>query len=179
MKTPEQVIIPLSKTRILWLFLLSLLFVVLGLWFLLSPPDIKHPILGNSQLIFLTGLSSAFFFSIMAVMYLKKLFQRSPGIIINSEGITDNSSGVAAGFIKWDDLEKISVMELRKQKLLMLYVHNPQYYISRQRNAIKRKIMQINHKSFATPISISTNGLHCKFDELYDLVDQYMSHRQI
>ena len=68
---------------------------------------------------------------------------------------------------------------IAQAKLLMLYVHNPQYYIERQRNGIKRKIMQINYKSFATPISISTNGLRCKFEELHSVLKRYMAQSRL
>ena len=175
MNTQDVIIIPLSKTRISWFFIGSLFFTALGIWFITAPPEIRHPLLGNSTLIFVAGLSSLLLFGIMSVLYAVKLFQKAPGLIIDQAGITDNASGISAGLIRWEDLEKISVMELRKQKLLMLYVHNPQYYIERQRNGIKRKIMQINYNSFATPISISTNGLRCKFEELHTVLKHYMA----
>ena len=68
----------------------------------------------------------------------------------------------------------IGVVEVQKQKLLMLYVQNPQEYIRSQKNAFKRTIMQINYKSYSTPISIGVHGLKCNFDELHALLKQYM-----
>ena len=179
MNTQDAIVIPISKTKIFLLFFGSLFFVILGIWFVTSPPEIRHPVLGNRTLIFIAGLSSLLLFGIMTILYAIKLFQKAPGLIIDQTGITDNASGISAGLIRWEDLEKIAVMELRKQKLLMLYVHNPQYYIERQRNGIKRKIMQINYRSFATPISISTNGLRCKFDELHRILKQYMAQSRL
>ncbi len=115
MVTDEVIIIPLSKKRIFWLFLGSLFFAVLGIWFVTAPPEIRHPILGNRTLIFIAGLSSLVLFGLTTILYAVKLFQRSPGLIIDKVGITDNASGISAGLIRWEDLEKISVLELRKQ----------------------------------------------------------------
>ena len=179
MKTPEEVIIPVSRTRITLMLLGSLIFVSMGLWFMISPPELQNPIFGNKSALFILGLLAVLFFGISAILLIIKLFEQKPGLVIGREGILDNSSSVAAGLIKWEDLMDIGVIEVQKQKLLMLYVQNPHEYIKRQKSAIKRKIMQINYKSYSTPISISTNGLGCKFDELHDLVKQYMAQARL
>ena len=54
----------------------------------------------------------------------------------------------------------------------MLIVNNPEQYISRQTNVIKRKAMQINFKRFGSPISISANGLQCKFEDLQNIFEK-------
>lgn len=174
MQIHEEVVIPLSKTKISLLLLGSVAFVLLGLWLLLFTPEIKHPLFGNKTALIIAALLAIVFFGTTAVINLIKLVQRTPGLVIGRDGIYDNSSAVTAGLIKWEDLQDIGVMEIQKQKLLMLYVQNPHEYISSQKNAIKRKIMQINYKTYSTPISISTNGLQCKFDELHALLKQYL-----
>ena len=174
MQIHEEVVIPLSKTKISLLLLGSVAFVLLGLWLLLFTPEIKHPFFGNKTVLFIAALLAIVFFGTTTVINIRKLIQRTPGLIIGRDGIYDNSSAVTAGLIKWEDLQDIGVLEIQKQKLIMLYVQNPQEYIKSQKNAIKRKIMQINHKTYSTPISISTNGLQCKFDELYELLKQYL-----
>ena len=174
MQIHEEVIIPLSKTQISLLFFGSVLFVLLGLWLLVFTPEINHPLFGNKTAINVAALMAIVFFGAAAVFYIRKLVQRTPGLVIGRDGIYDNSSAVTAGLIKGEDLQDIGVMEIQKQKLLMLYVQNPQEYIRSQKNAIKRKIMQINYKTYSTPISISTNGLQCKFEELHALLKQYL-----
>lgn len=89
-----------------------------------------------------------------------------PGLIIDQTGLTDNSSGVSAGRILWSDIADISVIEIHRQKLIMLQVTNPQDYIDKQKSEFKRKMMQMNYKVYGTPLSITSNGLHISFDEL-------------
>jgi hypothetical protein len=89
-----------------------------------------------------------------------------PGLIIDQTGLTDNSSGVSAGQVLWSDIEAISVIEIHRQKLIMLKVRNPQEYIDKQTSGFKRKMMQINFKLYGTPLSITSNGLKISFEEL-------------
>jgi hypothetical protein len=56
------------------------------------------------------------------------------------------------------------------QKFLMIFVTNPDKYISRQTNVLKRKTAEINYKSYGSPISLSTNTLKCNFDELKNIL---------
>jgi hypothetical protein len=54
----------------------------------------------------------------------------------------------------------------------MFIVNNPQDYIDRQTNALKKKGMQMNLNSYGSPISISANSLTTNFDNLYELLQQ-------
>ena len=113
--------IALSKKRIIFLLLGSLLFTVAGCWFLFAPPQMKIPPFA----IRIIGLASVLFFGATAVTGSRKLFQQKIGLIIDQEGITDCSSGVSAGFIPWDDIVKIEILTLHNQKFLMLMTKTP------------------------------------------------------
>lgn len=104
-------------------------------------------------------------------MMLKKLADHKPGLIISNEGITDNSSGVSAGFIPWTDVVAIDETQVYNQKFINVIVKNPQDYIDRESNAFKRKMMQVNHKSYRTLIGISANALQYDYAELKSLLE--------
>jgi hypothetical protein len=144
----------------------SLAFVAIGVGFVISPPTIAHSYLSNSTTITITGLASIIFFGLCAYFLSKKLPDNKPGLIIDPTGLTDNSSGVAAGKVLWEDIEEISVMQIQRQKLIMLQVSNPQVYIDKQTSGFKRKMMQLNYKMYGTPLSINSNGLKISFDAL-------------
>jgi hypothetical protein len=57
------------------------------------------------------------------------------------------------------------------QRFLMFIVKNPQGYIDRETNLIKRKAMQMNFNSYGSPISISANALDTDFDRLHELLN--------
>ncbi len=167
-----QIEIPLSKKKMTLTLLGSIIFVGLGIWFLINPPKINNPIFGNPTVIFIAGLASIIFFGLVAVTIFRKLSDKKAGLIINRQGIIDNSSGVSAGLVLWTDIEEIKISNVMSQKFLMFIVKNPQDYLNKATNPLKRKGMEMNYRSDGSPISISANSLHANFDDLYNLLTE-------
>ena len=92
----------------------------------------------------------------------------------SGQGIIDNSSGVSAGVVLWSDIEEIKISKVMSQKFLMFIVKNPQDYIDKVTNPLKKKTVEMNYKSFGSPISISANSLQTNFDSLYKLLTEKM-----
>jgi hypothetical protein len=173
--TTGQIEIPLSKKKLILMLIGSIGFVAAGLWFVINPPTISNPFFGNPTVIFVTGIASILFFGLCAVYIARKLPDNKPGLIIDNIGLTDNSSGVSAGQILWSDIENISVIEILRQKLIMLQVKNPQNYIDKQTSGFKRKMMQMNLNMYGTPLSITSNSLQIKFDELLNILNDHLN----
>ena len=125
MTQDEQIEIPLSKKKMLLTLFGAIIFVGLGLWFLINPPKISNLIFGNPTLIFIVGLASIIFFGLVAITIFRKFSDKKPGLIINRKGITDNSSGVSAGLIPWTDIKEIKISQVMSQKFLMFIVPSP------------------------------------------------------
>lgn len=172
--TTGQIEIPLSKKKLILMLIGSICFVAAGLWFVINPPTISNPFFGNPTVILVTGIASILFFGLCAIYIARKLPDNKPGLIIDNIGLTDNSSGVSAGQILWSDIENISVIEIHRQKLIMLQVKNPQDYIDKQTSGFKRKMMQMNFNMYGTPLSITSNSLQIKFDELLNNLNDHL-----
>ena len=168
----EIIEIPLSKKKLILTLTGAIAFVAIGCWFLIDPPQISNPVFGDPTLLFITGLVSIVFFGLVAVVAIRKLPDNKAGLTINDQGIIDNSSGVGAGLVLWSDIEEIRVSQVMNQKFMMFIVKNPQDYISRQTNTLKRKGMEMNYKSYGSPVSISANALKTDFDSLYSLLNK-------
>ncbi|MCG7280138.1 hypothetical protein MHJ94_02380 [Chryseobacterium taklimakanense] len=174
MALTEQIEIPLSKTKMTMTFFGSLAFVGLGLWFLINPPKSNYWLIGNPTLIFIAGLASVLFFGLVAITIFRKFSDKKPGLVISRQGITDNSSGVSAGLIPWKDIQEIKVSQMMSQKFLMFIVSNPQDYLDKVTNPLKRNAMKMNYKTYGSPISISSNALQTNFDDLQKLLIEKM-----
>lgn len=168
--TAQRIEIPLNKSKIVLMLVGSIALVGVGLWFVISPPTIRNSYWGDPTKLAIVGYASIVFFGFLAFIFLRKLPDQKPGLIIDETGLTDNSGGLSAGTIPWADIEDISVLEIHKNKMIMIYVKDPQEYINRQSNVIKRKLMHMNNNSYGTPISITTNGLKTSFDDLFGLL---------
>lgn len=169
MSTKLPITIPLSKGKLLLTILGAFAFVAIGFWFVLAPPSRTGSSLESTFLMVL-GLVSILFFGGIAILVIRKLFDSRPGLIINEQGLNDNSGGLSLGQILWQDIEDISVLQIQRQRLILVLVNNPQDYIDRQSKGWKRKLMAINYRQYGTPISISANGLKISFDELLKLL---------
>jgi hypothetical protein len=167
MTTKLPITIPLSKGKLLLSTLGAFAFVAIGFWFVLAPPSRTGSSLESTFLMVL-GLVAILFFGGIALLIIRKLFDPRPGLVIDERGLTDNSGGLSAGQILWEDIEDISVLQIQRQRLILILVKNPQDYLDRQSNGWKRKLMAINYRQYGTPISISTNGLKISFAALLE-----------
>lgn len=168
----QRIEIPLSKAKLVLLLFGALAFIALGLWFIIAPPVIQNSIWGGPLKIAIAGYASVIFFGLCAFFLIRKLPDNRPGLIIDEKGLEDNSSGVSGKRIPWSDISKISVIEIQRQKIILLEVKNPQEYISKQTSGFKKKIMEMNFRLYGTPLSLSSNGLKISFDELFKLLNE-------
>lgn len=162
----ERIEIGLNRKKLVLILLGSTLFVAAGLWFVINTSSVNK----DPTYVKIVGMASILFFGCIFFFTIRKLLDKKPGLIIDNSGITDNASGVSAGYISWHDVEDIRVCQVRKEKFLMIIVRNPQDYLNRQSNGLKRRIMQQNHKYYGSPVSISANTLKIGFKELEDLL---------
>lgn len=174
MTTKLPITIPLSKGKLLLTILGTFAFVAIGIWFVLAPPSTYIPFFGRAVTIVI-GIISILFFGGIAILIIRKLFDQRPGLVIDKQGLMDNSGGLSAGQILWQDIEDIQVLQIQRQRMILILVNNPQDYLDRQSNAWKRKLMAINYRQYGTPISISTNGLKISFDELLEMLKHHLA----
>lgn len=168
----EEIKIPLSKKKLYLMLVGSVIFVAIGILLISNPPKIKNPIFGNPTFIIVFSVIDILFFGLILILILKKIPENKPGFIINCEGIIDNSSGISSGLLLWKDIEEISTLNVVNQRFLMFRIKNPEEYINRQKGIIKKKGMEINYRSYGSPICISSNTLKINFDEFSVLVNQ-------
>lgn len=167
--TTGQLVVPLSKTKLILLISGAVGFVALGVW-LWSIAEYQTRY--NPLYMKAVAVTSAGFFGVCGIYGFVKLFDTAPGLIIDSEGIVDNSSGVSAGRIPWREIRGITVTSLKGQKFLTFEVENPQKYVERG-NFLKHQLNAVNLKYFGSPIQIAANSLQIRFDELHKIVVEF------
>jgi hypothetical protein len=162
MPPKDERTIPLSKFKIVILMLGAWSFVALGIW-MLTWDNPKEQLIG--------GLSVAFF-GLCGLFAIWKLLDKKPGLILNSAGLVDNTSAVAAGMVPWSDISGLALLEIKHQQMLVISVKDPQRYIERG-NAMVRAMKRANHRMCGSPVVISSHALKIDFDELQALLSQY------
>lgn len=102
---------------------------------------------------------------------IKRLTDKRPGLIVDEKGITDRSGEISAGFIPWSDIRAIKPVQVFNQSFLLFIINDPEVYINRYTNALKRKAAAANFRKYGSPVSIATNTLRYGFDELQALLN--------
>lgn len=166
----ETKVIKLSNKKFLLSITGSSIFIVLGILFIIVPELFITFLVKNTLFIIFFGVLSVLFFGfILITLIQKRLFDKKIGIEVNAEGITDNSSFVSIGLIKWEDIVSIEKSNVMSTHFLLINVKNPENYIKKAKG-IKSKLLRGNYKSYGTPISISSNFINCNFAQLEDIL---------
>lgn len=167
--------IELSKSKIVLMFLGALAFVAASIWFLTNPEKFAKVFFNLDFAVYTIAILGISFFGLIAVLLFKKIFNSKPGILINSAGITDNSSALSAGFIPWEDISAIESKRITNQKFIIIILKNPENYLEKIQNKFKQRAMQMNYKMSNSPINISANSLKISFDDLYEVLNKALS----
>ena len=165
----DRIVISLSKTKLVLLVAGAFLFVVLGLWLLeIADTQRRYPP------IYVKGVSIAAvgFFGLCGLYGLRKLFDGSPGLVLDREGIIDNSSGISAGRVFWREIRDIRVVSISGQRLLAFMVDDPEKYLAKG-NILTRYLVGWNYRRYGTPLMISSNSLKMRFDDLEKLLQEF------
>lgn len=175
----EEKKIKFSKRKLIFLLLTGIGFVIISLLFMLYPERFISFIFFNERVIKNIGYIGLPFFGLVSILLTKKLFDNKPGLIINKKGIIDNSNSSSIGLIKWSDITKISQKEVVSTKFLLVEIRNPQEYIEKA-NQIKKLLLKQNLNTYGTPITLTSVGLKCSFEELEQLIlESYNQSKQI
>ena len=175
-----ETVIALSKTKLVLLLVGALGFVAVGIWLLTLDAEFiaSQRKFNNPSLVYGLGIVGIAFFGACGYIGIKKLFQQTPGLVLNAEGIFDNSSGVSAGLVPWSDISGIYEYAIGQQKFIAILVVDPDKYINRG-NALRRMTNKANMKMSGTPINISANSLKLTYPELLAAITEYFQFYQV
>lgn len=155
-----------SRSRVLLILLGSIAFVAGSAWMLTLP----------FQEIGIKGTIAAWlcvpFFGTTGLFALTRLFSNKPALTIDSAGITDNASGLSAGFIPWSDVTGAGIATFQKQKFLGISLRNPEDYLAKA-SSFKRLLMKTNSSWVGYVVNIPQVTLPVAVEDLLAHVNQY------
>ncbi len=123
-----------------------------------SVQTLGHMSIPRIWLIILFGILFCFvlYVIISAVM---KLITRKPGLIINNEEVIDKSSILGARIL-WDDISDIEDVSVGRMTYILVFVNNPEIYISQTSNLYKKSVMKFRYMRKGTPFFLNKNHLN-------------------
>ncbi len=174
MTNTDSLIIFLSKKKILIQIVLNAAFVSLGLWILLQKGGHENSFFERYNLRYLIGLSTIIF-GFFLLFWIVKLLGRKPAIVIDKNGITENSTSISVGEIPWSDIDSVKTTKSYPAKLITLMLNDPKKYIDKENSFFKRKMMTINYKKSGSPINIQTISLLTDHETLKQVIEKKLS----
>jgi hypothetical protein len=154
-----------SKIKLMGLSFMSLVFGVIGGAFLAFGHSEEE---GNIKMV-VVGIFSMIFFGFGFIYFLYRLMNRQPSIIMNKEGIIDNSSYFGAGRLKWTEIQDIKLHRFKGQKFIGLELHDTDQFLARQ-SGLKKYVMRMNKGLVQSPVNISQSGISMPLEQLYVLM---------
>ena len=169
----DELVIELSKSKAILMILGSFGFVAAGYWlFSMDAAAMREGLIDDPLFVHGVGIVGMVFFGMVGIVGIRKLFDKKPGLVLNSAGIIDNSSGLAAGFIPWSEITGAEIYEVHRQKMLIIKVRNPEEFIQRG-NVLQRAMVKMGSKMSGSPIAITSNTLKINFPQLLSTFEQY------
>jgi hypothetical protein len=144
--TSDELVVPMSRLKLVALALGAALFVVGGAW-LISLAGTLGPFVME------VGVAAIVFFGACGVYALYRIARPRPALVVSPRGILDNSSAISVGFIAWDDVAALREYRFNDQVFLGIVPKNLDAILARQ-PAWKRAAIRANLGLGADPVNI-------------------------
>jgi hypothetical protein len=107
----------------------------------------------------------------------RRLFGRRPGLVLDHEGIIDDSSYSSVGRIPWSEITGVRVVRppafrnslygpaIQAPRFLVIEVRDPQRFIEHA-SPVKRWFLRANVAGLGSPVAISPSSVRVDADEL-------------
>jgi hypothetical protein len=166
----EIEVVNFNLKRKLLLFILNISFILGGIFLIIISLDFRpFWVVGSAWIPGIVGLVGTVYFGLVLVSYLK-IVRRKAALIIDNDGIVDNSSFIAVGRILWSQITEIKAYDAGPVSYILVYVDEPVSFIERNGNFFERWHLRNNFKRYRTPVAIPLIWLHIYIDDLNTLL---------
>jgi hypothetical protein len=158
---PEVVILP-TRSKTLANIFGSAMFAVAAVFFIMTPDLYAR----------LIGVTAFIAFTIGAVYSIYRLISNAPVVVVNADGIFDNASPFAVGWMDWTEIEQIHPRRNYLTRLIGIRPHDRYAAFARvppHRRWMLRTLAVMSH----TPINIPATLLGRRLDEVQRMIEGY------
>ncbi|PTB97236.1 hypothetical protein C9994_03730 [Marivirga lumbricoides] len=169
----EKIEIYTSKKKSLILLLGSLAFVALGIWLVMEAENLTGWKARNPLFTRGIGIASILFFGLGIFVSIKRLLKSEIALVIDPIGLNVNPKKSTTELIKWEEITGFEEIKIQSTRILVISVTNPKYWLERETNTIRKKLMQFNINNYDSPFNIAASGLDINSTELKNTLNKY------
>lgn len=162
----ETIAIKNSIIKNLLYLLYSLFFVILSLFFFYFPDQPIFNYLGGFGLLF---------WGFVTLVYLVRIFDRQPRLIIDSEGVYDRT--LKTGIIKWYDIKNVYLQKIGESRFICFIVDDEEKYLLGNHQESKKVSAIKEHLGMET-ININIDGLDIDEKELIKILKKEIARHE-
>lgn len=128
-----------------------------------------HPFLYVVQFLGVLGL---LYFVPLLIYLFVALLTKKPGCIISVDGIIDQTQLYGSGFIRWEDIDNITIGHKHTVDFLSIHLHDPNL-IYKNANTIKRVVLTLTAYLGGTPTMIDISRLDVTGPDILAYIEHY------
>ena len=134
-----HLVIPKARSKQFLHIFGCLVFVVISIVMIAASLAVDEIEPFTQGILFIFGGLGIITFGLFGIVNVIRLFTIKIALQVDANGIIDNSSAIALGFIPWEDVVSISVREFMSEKLIVVEVSDEEKYL-RKLSLFKRKL---------------------------------------
>jgi len=171
----ERIEIYSSKKKSILLLIGSLFFVVMGIYMFINAETFTS--YKARSLIFVKGLGivSVLFFGLGIFVSINQLIKNQLILIIDKKGLNVTPNKSLDDRIEWKYIAGFSELKIHNQKFIIIDVINADFWIEKEDNGIRKKIMKLNVNNYGSPFNLSTNSMQINHTELVKILNEYLN----
>lgn len=165
---------PFRRWRLAWLTLFGFFATLIAAMFCVAAGTFQP------RYVWLAGIGggvATLLLGALTVFTVTRLFSRKPGLVLDHEGIIDNSSYSSVGRIPWNEITGVRVVTppvvrrsptaipIQAPRFLVVDVRDPQRFIDGA-TLLKRWFLRANAAGLGSPVAISPSSVHIDTDAL-------------
>lgn len=161
----EKVEIGRSRLKTFFLILGAIGFVLGGIWMIKAPDtDLFEKIIGGISILF---------FGAATPLGIKKLITNDVALELSETCLIIEPKSTKKYVLPWGEILGFDEISINGTKIITIRVSNPQDWINRETNSIKRKMMQFNFNNYRTPFNITSTGLNVSHGKLLEILHDF------
>lgn len=157
------------------MLIVSLLFVVGGIYMFMNAENFTDYRARSPFFTKTVGIISVLFFGLGVYMSIKQFLTNQLILIIDKKGINVNPKKSQTEFIEWKNINGFSEFKIQSQKFVIIDVNNSNYWIEREENRIRKKLMKYNMDNYGSPFNLSANTMQINYAELMKILNENLN----
>jgi hypothetical protein len=110
---------------------------------------------------------------VLLYLYVKRILRSTNyAIIVNDNGIFEDSNIISLGYIKWTEIKSVKRKRIYNEEVIVLIIstNSLKNYIDKEEDFLKKILMKINYLSCGTLVTIFERNIKFDIEKLYEII---------